>query len=230
MATVHTYGGGKKDTREVDEALFGGKILGRNLKDILVMYEANLRQGTVKTKERGEIAGSNKKPWKQKHTGRARAGSKKSPIWRGGGTIFGPKPRDYSYAAPKKQRRLALRSALLAKLQDGEVFVIDGFPSDAPSTKKAAALLAAAGVEGGATVVTKEMDLVLIKSVRNLPKVDATTVGDLNARSVLLRKNLVFTPEAFDSLLARDWMFGVKAKADSAQVAEDAAAEGGAVS
>ena len=78
--------------------------------------------------------------------------------------------------------------------------------------------------------MTREMDLVLIKSVRNLPKVDATTVGDLNARSVLLRKNLVFTPEAFDSLLARDWMFGVKAKADSAQVAEDAAAEGGAVS
>ncbi len=216
MATVHTYGGGKKDSREVDEALFGGKVLGRNLKDILVMYEANLRQGTVKTKERGEIAGSNKKPWKQKHTGRARAGSKKSPIWRGGGTIFGPKPRDYSYAAPKKQRRLALRSALLVKLQDGEVFVVDGFPSGAPSTKQASALLAAAGVVGGATVVSKEIDLVLIKSLRNLPKVDATPVVDLNARSVLLRKNLVFTPEAFDALLSRDWMFGVKAKVESA--------------
>ncbi len=220
MATVHTYGGGKKDSREVDEALLGGKVLGRNLKDILVMYEANLRQGTVKTKERGEIRGSNKKPWKQKHTGRARAGSKKSPIWRGGGTIFGPKPRDYSYAAPKKQRRLALRSALLLKLQDGEVFVVDGFPSGAPSTKQAAALLASAGVEGGATVVSKDVDLVLIKSLRNLPKVDITPVGDLNARSVLLRKNLVFTPEAFDALLSRDWMFGVKAKAESAGNAE----------
>jgi large subunit ribosomal protein L4 len=216
MATVHTYGGGKKDTREVDEALFGGKVLGRNLKDILVMYEANLRQGTVKTKERGEIAGSNKKPWKQKHTGRARAGSKKSPIWRGGGTIFGPKPRDYSYAAPKKQRRLALRSALLAKLQDGEVFVVDGFPSKAPSTKEAAALLSSAGIEGGVMVVSKDVDLVLMKSLRNIPKVDVSPVGDLNARSVLLRKNLVFTPEAFDVLLSRDWMFGVSEKADSA--------------
>ncbi len=216
MATVHTYGGGKKETREVDEALFGEKVLGRNLKDILVMYEANRRQGTAKTKERGEIAGSNKKPWKQKHTGRARAGSVKSPIWRGGGTIFGPKPRDYSYAAPKKQRRLALRSALLAKLQDGEVYVVDGFPTDSPSTKQAAALLAAAGVEGGATVVSKEVDVVMMKSLRNLPKVDVSPVGDLNARSVLLRKNLVFTPDAFDALLSRDWNFGVKAKAESA--------------
>ncbi len=205
MAEVKTYGGGKQGAREVDANLFGERLLGRTLKEALVMYEANLRQGTAKTKERGEVSGSSKKPWKQKHTGRARAGHKRSPLWRGGGTIFGPRVRDYSYKMPRKQRRLALATALRAKLLDGEIYVVGGFPSQSPSTKEAVKLLESAGVAGGALVVSAQPDPVLVKSLRNLPRVDVTTVDDLNARSVLLRKNLVFTPEAFDNLLARGW-------------------------
>ncbi len=208
MAEVKTFGGGKRGTREVDETVFGERLLGRTLKEVLVMYEANARQGTAKTKERGEVAGSSKKPWRQKHTGRARAGHKRSPLWRGGGTIFGPRPRDYSYHAPRKQRRLALATALRAKLLDGEVYVVDGFPTKQPSTKDAAKVLADAGVEGSALVVSEAPDSVLVKSLRNLPRVDVRCVDDLNARTVLLRKNLVFTPAAFDKLLARDWCAG----------------------
>ena len=109
---VQSYKSGKVGQREFDATPFGEKILYRTLKDAVVMYQANQRQGTVKTKGRSEVAGSGKKPWKQKHTGRARAGDRKSPIWRGGGTVFGPKPRDYSYHMPTKARRVALRAAL----------------------------------------------------------------------------------------------------------------------
>src|SRR5262245_8236071 len=108
---VQSYQDGRVGQVEFDEAPFGGKVLYRTLKDAAVMYQANARLGTAKTKERSEVHGSGKKPWKQKHTGRARAGDKKSPLWRKGGTIFGPRPRDYSYHPPAQQRRVALRSA-----------------------------------------------------------------------------------------------------------------------
>ena len=215
MASVKTYGGGKVGTREVDETVLAAKVLGRTLKEVLVMYEANARQGTAKTKERGEISGSNKKPWKQKHTGRARAGSRKSPIWRGGGTVFGPRPRSFYCRVPTKQRRVALASALYAKLRDGEVLVVDGLPSQSPSTKEAYSLLCAVGAQRSALIVTHEHDAIAYRSVRNIKNVDIMPLSDLNARAVLLRQNLVFTPLAFDQLLAKDWNVRRKSGAEA---------------
>ena len=107
MVKVKKYSGGSVQSTEVDESLFGDRVLGRTLKDAVVMYEANSRAGTVKTKTRGEVKGPNQKLWRQKHTGRARMGTRKSPLWRGGGTVFGPRPRDYSYHMPRKARQVA---------------------------------------------------------------------------------------------------------------------------
>ncbi|MEZ5990354.1 MAG: 50S ribosomal protein L4 [Planctomycetota bacterium] len=205
MATVKTYGDGKLDAREVDASVIASRVLGRTLKEALVGYEANQRQGTAKTKERGEVAGSSKKPWKQKHTGRARAGHKRSPLWRGGGTVFGPRPRDFTQGSNRKQRRVALASALLGKLEDGEVMVVDGFPTREPSTKEACRVLQAVGATSGALVVTAGLDRTVWMSLRNVPRVDVLPLSDLNARAMLLRRNVIFTPAAFDQLLQRRW-------------------------
>jgi large subunit ribosomal protein L4 len=203
MAEVKVYSGGKVSAQEVDASLFGDKALVRTMKDAVVMYEANVRQGTAKTKTRAEVAGPNKKLWKQKHTGRARMGSKKVVHWRGGGTAFGPVPRDYSYQMPKKARRVALRNAVYTKFRDGEVCVADGWPTDAPSTKQAFSILEALGVTRSALVVTAERDTVVYKSLRNVPHVSVCPVGDLNAREVLLRRNMVLTPAAMDQIKER---------------------------
>lgn len=203
MVEVKVYKSGSVSAQQVDAGVFGERVLGRTLKDAVVMYEANRRQGTHKTKTRSEVKGPNSKLWKQKHTGRARMGTRKSPIWRGGGIVFGPRPRDYSYALPKKVRRLALRNALFTKFQDGEVAVADGFPTDKPSTKQAVQVLAALGMDKSALVVTDGIDRNLYLSLRNVPYVDVAPVSDLNAHQVLLRHNLVLTPAAMDALQKR---------------------------
>ena len=206
MVEVKAYSEGSVQTREVDESLFGDLLLKRTLKDAVVMYEANARTGTVKTKTRGEVRGPNNKLWKQKHTGRARMGTKKAPHWRGGGTVFGPRPRDYSYQMPRKARRAALRSAVLSKLRDGELMLADGWPGadQKPSTKQAMSILAGLGLEGGSVlVVTEEHDTVLYRSLRNVPRVDVRPVSDLNAFEVLLRRHMVLTPGAMAKLEER---------------------------
>ena len=134
MVEVKVESGGSVSTQTVDESRFGERVLVRTLKDAVVMYEANLRQGNAKTKSRGEVAGPNCKMWKQKHTGRARMGSKKVVHWRGGGTAFGPKPRDYSYHMPTKARRLALRTALARKPPANHAANPELRPLSAPSS------------------------------------------------------------------------------------------------
>ncbi|HMQ20873.1 MAG TPA: 50S ribosomal protein L4 [Planctomycetota bacterium] len=205
MATVKTYSGSAHGSLEVDAKVFAPKVLGRTLKEAVVMYEANKRQGTHSARERSEVAGSQKKMYKQKHTGRARAGDIRSPLRRGGGTVHAPKPRDYSFKMPKKQRRVALASAIFGKLSDGEVFVVDGLPTQEIKTKAAYAVLAAVGVESSSLVVTDGVEPKLVRSLRNVPSVSVLPVADLNAHTVLLHKNLVFTPTAFDKLMARPW-------------------------
>ena len=203
MVDVKVYTGGSVATRAVDESAFGDAVLKRTLKDAVVMYEANRRQGTAKAKTRGEVRGPNHKLWKQKHTGRARMGTQKAPHWRGGGVVFGPRPRDYSYAMPKKARRAALRSAVLSKFRDGEVAIADGWPTE-PSTKSAVAILQALGFAGESVlVVTHDRDTNLYRSLRNVPRVDVQVVSDLCARQVLLRKHMVLTPSALESLQQR---------------------------
>lgn len=203
MVEVKVFEGGAVKSTNVDPQAFGNRVLGRTLKDAIVMYEANARAGTVQARTRAMVHGGNKKLWPQKHTGRARMGTTKSPLWRGGGRIHPPAPRDHSYAMPKKARRAALRNALFTKFRDGEVAIASGWPTGKPSTKSAVAILSKLGMGKSATVVTTETDKNLCLSLRNVPLVDVRTVDDLNARQVLLRRFLVLTPAAFSAMQER---------------------------
>ena len=176
---VKSYKAGSVGEVEVETAAFGDKILYRTLKDAVVMHQANQRQGNASTKGRSEVKGSNKKPYKQKHTGRARAGDVKSPIWRGGGTVHGPRPKDYSYHMPAKARRVATRSAIAGKLQDGEVVVADLGGFSAPSSKAARKVLADLGSPRRALVVLNERNDSAYKSFRNFPGVTIRTADEL---------------------------------------------------
>lgn len=203
MAEVKILQGGTVKKTDVDASVFGTRVLGRTLKDAVVMYEANARAGTHKTKTRAEVRGPNHKLWPQKHTGRARMGTDKSPLWRGGGITMGPRPRDYSYAMPVQARRAAVRNAVFTKFRDGEVAVIDGLPQGKPSTKSACKLLEQIGMGRSTTVVTHAQDRAVYLSLRNVPLVDVCSVADLNARQVLLRRWLVVTPAALEAMKQR---------------------------
>lgn len=203
MAEVKILQGGTVKKTDVDASVFGTRVLGRTLKDAVVMYEANARAGTHKTKTRAEVRGPNHKLWPQKHTGRARMGTDKSPLWRGGGVTMGPRPRDYSYAMPVQARRAAVRNAVFTKFRDGEVAVVDGLPQGKPSTKSACKLLEQVGMGRSTTVVTHAQDRAVYLSLRNVPLVDVCSVADLNARQVLLRRWLVVTPAALEALKQR---------------------------
>ena len=205
---VKSYKAGAVGEVEIDEAPFGGKVLYRTLKDAVVMHQANQRQGNASTKGRSEVKGSNKKPYKQKHTGRARAGDVKSPIWRGGGTVFGPKPRDFSYHMPVKARRVALRSALAGKLRDDEVVIADLGDFGSPSAKSARKVLAdlgvgAAGGQRRATLVLTERDDNVWKSFRNFPGVKVRTADELCAFDVVAGGLIVAQSGAMEALAAR---------------------------
>ena len=161
---------------------------------------ANRRQGTADTKGRAEVRGGGKKPWKQKCTGRARSGSSRSPLWRHGGTVFGPHPRSYEYGVPKAVRRQALLAALTIKAQAGAVRVLESLNLDRPSTKSMLALLSGAGIRGKTLVVLSARDEVLEKSARNLPTVRVLTVRGLNVYDVLRADTLVLTPEGVQTV------------------------------
>src|SRR5262245_24717508 len=190
-------------TRDVDLAAYGEELRPRLLKDAVVRYQANRRQGTHSTKTRKETNYSESKPWPQKHTGRARAGDKNSPLWRHGGTIFGPKPRDHRVGMPVRARREALRSALLGKFRDGEVAFVELPKLDKPSTKTAAACLKDVGATRGATVVLPAGDATLYRSFRNVARVDCVPAGELNALHVLRRRALVFVGDALAAVEQR---------------------------
>ena len=200
---VQSYKGGKVGSIELDVKPFGAKVMHRLLKDAVVMYEANKRLGTAKTKTRAEVHGSHAKPWKQKHTGRARAGDKKSPLWRKGGTVFGPVPHDFSYHMPAQMRRVALRSAIAAKFQDNEVVVAEFQKLTAPSAKVARKMLADLGNPRRALVVLPGHDAIVWKSFRNFPGVSVTTAAELNARDVLNGGIIVAEKAALEALVER---------------------------
>ena len=172
------------------------------------MYAANRRLGTADTKERSEVAGTTKKPWKQKHTGRARAGSKKSPIWRGGGTIFGPHPRDYGYARPRTELRVALRGALFGKLVDKEVAFVANLAASEPSSKSMRALFGAfadthgkgIGTDSSCCVVLGDPNENIWRSLRNYPKIAVRSASNVNAEDILRHRLVVMTEEAATKL------------------------------
>lgn len=182
---VKSYKAGSVGEVEVETASFGDQVLYRTLKDAVVMHQANQRQGNASTKGRSEVKGTGKKPYKQKHTGRARAGSVKSPIWRGGGTVHGPKPKDYSYHMPAKARRVATRTAVAGKIQDGEFVVAELGGFAAPSSKSARKVLADLGSPRRALLVLNERNANVYKSFRNFPGVNVRTADELCAFDVV---------------------------------------------
>lgn len=202
MTTVPVYDTSGKRVGEVkaDEKTFGRNVRASLLKQVVVASERNRRRGTAATKERGEITGSTRKPWRQKGTGNARAGSRKSPIWRGGGTIFGPRPRDYSARMSNKTRRSALKSALLLRLKEGQIKVVRDLKMKEPRTKELNRLLEQIGSARDCLLVVSEFDTNLWLSARNMPSVDIVTAGGLDARSVASRTNIVVAEDAMDAI------------------------------
>ncbi len=190
----------KVDSLELPAAIFGVAVKPHLLQEVVRMQLASRRQGTADSKGRSEVSGGGKKPWRQKGTGRARAGSTRSPLWRHGGTVFGPHPRDYSFRVPKAVRRQALCSALTAKAQAGAVRLLESLSLEKPSTKAMRGVLTALGAQGRALVVLPGRDEVVEKSVRNLPGVRVLTVQGLNVYDVLKAETLILTPEGVHTL------------------------------
>jgi large subunit ribosomal protein L4 len=190
---------------KLNDEVFSVPINGPLLHDAVVNYLANQRQGTHATKTKGLVSGGGKKPWKQKHTGRARAGSIRSPLWRGGGIVFGPQPRDYSYNLPKKAKRLALKTALSLKMSDGAITIIDGLSMDKPKTKEIIATLKNLGLEGEKVlIITPENDKIITLSARNIPGVKVVRVSDLNSYDVLVHGRLLMTKDAVTKLAGEE--------------------------
>src|SRR5947207_6000875 len=171
--------------------------------DVIVAYLANQRMGTACTKNVGEVAGTNKKPWRQKGTGRARAGSFRSPLWRGGGVVFGPKPRDFGKKVSKSTKHLALRKALSERLKAGDVVVVDDLKLGSPKTKDFIGVLSALDLKGTALIVSQDVDKNLTLATRNIENVTLTTSETLNTYEVLRSEKLVFTKGAFEKVEAR---------------------------
>ena len=169
----------------------------------VVAYRAAQRMGTACTKNAGEVAGTNKKPWRQKGTGRARAGSFQSPLWRGGGVVFGPKPRDFTKKISRATRQLALRKALSERLKAGDVLVVDDLKLTSPKTREFLGVLAALQLQGTALVVSHGGDKNLRLASRNVPGVELTTGESLNTYQVLRSDKLVFTRGAFENIEQR---------------------------
>jgi large subunit ribosomal protein L4 len=171
--------------------------------DTVVAYQAAQRMGTACTKTMGEVAGSGKKPWRQKGTGRARAGSFASPLWRGGGVVFGPKPRDFSKKVSRKTKQLALRKALTERLKAGDVVLLDDLKLESSKTKDFVSILSALELKGSALIVAQATDKNLSLASRNVANVALTTSDSLNTYDVLRPDKLVFTRGAFEQVEAR---------------------------
>jgi large subunit ribosomal protein L4 len=171
--------------------------------DTVVAHNAAQRSGTASTKTVGDVQGSNKKPWKQKGTGRARAGSVRSPLWAGGGVVFGPKPRDFSKTVTRKTRQLALRKALSERLKAGDVVVVDDLKLTSPKTKEFVGVISALELKGTTLIVSSAADKNLTLASRNVEKVALTTSDSLNTYDVLRPDKLLFTRSAFEKVEAR---------------------------
>ncbi len=166
------------------------------MQQFVKMQLANKRQGTASTKTRAEVRGGGKKPWKQKGTGRARVGSSRNPVWRGGGIVFGPKPRDYSYTLPRKVRRLALKSALSSKVKDSNIIVVDLLTFEEPKTKLMLETLESLNAAEKTLVVTADGDVNVYKSARNIPGVKSLRADYINVFDILKYETLLMTRDA----------------------------------
>ncbi len=217
MATLTVYdtSGGEVGTYEIDTEQIADRVCKQLLHDAVVMYQTNQRQGSHHTRTRGEVAATTKKLYRQKGTGNARAGSKRTNIRRGGGVARTVKPRDYSYRLPKKAIKLATRMAIRSRIDDGEIVVVDRLEFAEPKTKQMAAVLQALGLDGATTLIaTAELDTTVFKSSRNLGGVAVQPVRELNALSVLKPKRVLVTREALDRI--KDGSFAANRQAENA--------------
>lgn len=199
-ATVFNMAGEKVGEVELSEAIFGIEPNESVVHDAVKNHLANRRQGTQSTLTKGEVSYSTRKPWRQKGTGRARAGYTGSPVWRHGGVAFAPKPRDYSYALNKKVKRLALKSVLSAKAAEGGIIVIDDLKMDEIKTKAFKSFLGKIEAEGKAMVITKDVDTNVVKSARNIPGVKTTIATILSPYDLLNSNKLVVDKAALEKI------------------------------
>ncbi|MBS4179672.1 50S ribosomal protein L4 [Lederbergia citrea] len=197
---LYNQAGSKVGEVDLNESVFGIEPNNHVLFEAIVMQQASLRQGTSKVKNRSEVRGGGRKPWRQKGTGRARQGSIRSPQWRGGGTVFGPVPRSYSYKLPKKVRRLAIKSALSTKVLEESVLVLETLSFDAPKTKDFANVLASLPVGKKALVVTETLDENVALSARNIPGVTVIDAGNINVLDVVGHNTLIITKAAVEKV------------------------------
>lgn len=194
--TLYDMSGAEVGEIELNDAVFGIEPNEVVMADFVKMQLANKRQGTSSTKTRAEVRGGGRKPWRQKGTGRARAGSNRSPIWIGGGITFGPTPRDYSYKLPKKIRRLAMKSALSTKVKENSIIVIDKLKFDEPKTRLMAETLSALNANKKTLLVTIDGDINVVKSARNIPGVKAVRADYINVYDLLKYETLLITEDA----------------------------------
>lgn len=185
---------------ELNEAIFGIEVNEHVVYEVVKNQLANRRQGTQSAKTRAEVRGGGKKPWRQKGTGRARQGSIRAPQWKGGGVVFAPKPRDYSYQVPKKVRRLAMKSVLTSKVVENELKVLDALTIDSFSTKKAKEILKNLNVETKTMVVLSEGNEMIVKSFKNLPKVETVVVDYMNVYDLMRFDNLIIVKDALTKI------------------------------
>ena len=196
QVAVHNVSGEVIDHIDLSDEVFGIPMNSAVVRQSLLRQQANARQGTAETKRRGEVSGGGKKPYRQKGTGRARRGSSRSPLLRGGGVVFGPHPRSYNQAIPKKVRRLALRCILSSKIAENEMFVIDALAYDKPNTKGMAKVVDALKLGQSLLIVTEEPDANVYKSARNFEGADVLPAYMLNAKDMLSHRKMLITVKA----------------------------------
>ena len=187
----------------LDPTVFDGKIHKKVLAQVVLMYQANQRSGSADTKTRAYVKGGGKKPWRQKGTGRARAGSIRSPLWRKGGIVFGPHPRDYSYTLSKKIRDLAVKSVLNDKVQHERFKILNDWSLESAKTKQVVAILRALGVQEKTLIILEEHGTLVERSARNIEKVELITANDVNAYHLLLSEYIVLSKQALERLVVR---------------------------
>ncbi|MBI4309979.1 MAG: 50S ribosomal protein L4 [Candidatus Omnitrophica bacterium] len=201
--TVVDINGQKAASVTLPDGQFGVHVHNAVMHQAVVMYRANKRQGNASTKDRAAVSGGGKKPWRQKGTGRARAGSSRSPLWKKGGIIFGPQPRDFSYTVPRKIRIAALRESLNAKFLSNELVCVDKIDAASGKTKDFAHMLEALKLQGRVLAVLDGADKKALLAGRNIPRVTLTAAPNINAEDILSNKNLLVTKAALETLLKR---------------------------
>ncbi|MCB1102605.1 MAG: 50S ribosomal protein L4 [Verrucomicrobia bacterium] len=200
---IHNSEGKAVGEVQIPDAMLEREKGAQPVKEAVVAYLANQRQGTACTKTKGEVAGSGSKPWRQKGTGRARAGYRQSPVWRGGGVVFGPKPRSHRRDMNRKTSRLALRRALTEKIDAGTLKLVESLTLSAPKTRELAGLLKKLGTAKTVLIVTEQPESHLILAARNIPGIEVTTASLLNVYQVLRHVDVVMTGSALDALKQR---------------------------